>query len=740
MLAEIGIFTTGLAFFGTLVATVLGLVNAFTQEKRWATSARNTLLFVFGLLTLACLVLVFAQWTGDYSIAYVKSVSSESQPEALKITALWGSQAGSLLFYSWMLSLFISMALLWNWKSQQRLMGWVIVIAGATLAFFLMLNVFFENAFERTWIREADSGDTVAETALFPPEDDMEVAYPWRLSLQNGETLYPVYGTSDEIPPMALNQILSPTQIDVFSPEWTYDGVGLNPLLRHPGMIIHPPMLYLGFTGFMLPFAFGMAALIIRQTDTSWMHPVRRWSLVSWMFLSVGLILGGRWAYDVLGWGGYWGWDPVENAALLPWFTGTAFLHSVMIQEKRGMLKGWNMTMIIATYLLVLLGTVATRTGLLSSVHTFAQSPLAIPMGGFLGGSLLVTTAVYFWRGNQNYFKGDHEIEGVLSRESMFMLNNWVFLALTIVVFWGTWAEKITDFAKGLGLRETVINLGPEYYELPVGILFLIIFVLMGVAPLVAWRRATAERLGRAMLVPTAMTALLMVFLVIIGTGFWAVLAYGVVAFAGFATLLEIWKGVEARHRAHRENWGLALIRLMGRNRRRYGGYIIHLGVVVIGIGVIGSQLFQNVDQANLRPGETVEHAGYVMRFDEGSVVESVDGRLMQVADVTVFRDGEEITALRPRIDIYPNSTTTMRIAGVHSTIEGDFYTRINFIEGDRVLFALYYNPLINLVWWGGILMVVGTLVATWPEAAPSRVRMAYSRTAGVRVPAGAGD
>lgn len=773
MLAEIGLISIWLSFAGCLTAVGLALVNAFTQEKRWAVGARNLLIAVFALLTIACLTLVWAQWTGEYSINYVRTVTSDVQPDALKITALWGSQSGSLLFYGWMLSLFMVLALLFNWGNQQRIMGWTMVFAGGTLAFFLMLTTFFENPFERAWI-DPDSSEWVTITdesgervvvlqsatdGRLQPEG-LEVGYPWRVKQIvefGGEqtvvnAIYPFYTTSPDIPPQEplYNESLqcgeaAPLQDgSILRIVCEYDGQGLNPLLRHPGMVIHPPMLYLGFTGFLLPFAFAMAAMIINQKDISWMWAVRRWSLIAWLFLSIGLVLGGRWAYDVLGWGGYWGWDPVENSALLPWLTGTAFLHSVMIQEKRGMLKGWNMIMIITTYLLVLLGTVATRTGLLSSVHTFAKSPLAIPMGGFLGGTLVISALVYLWRGNQGYFKGDHEIEGILSRESMFMLNNWVFFALTIVVFWGTWAEKITDLMVGIGLRDTIINLGPEYYEMPVAVLFLILYILMGVAPLVAWRRATAKHLGTSLRTPIALTLIVMISLLIYGIDFWATFGFSIASFAGIATLVEIYKGAEARHRAHKESWGVATYRLIRRNHRRYGGYMIHLGVVVIGIGVIGSTLFQDVTQVTLNPGDSVEHAGYTMRYDQGALAEADDGRSMYLTEVSLWKDGEFIEQLRPRRDEFPNDPTQMLIAGSHSTIGGDFYVRINFIPTtvDRqptnpITFAIYYNPLIGFVWWGGTLMILGTFIATYPEPASKRARVKKRAFASAPAPAG---
>lgn len=712
MIAEVGIVALGMAFAAALIALVLALVAAIKQSEVLSQSARNLQLITLPLLSLACLLLIYGQWTGEYSIAYVNAVSSDAQPDTLKITALWGSQAGSLLFYGWMLSLFSVAAVSINWERHHHLMPWVMVVTAGTLSFFLFLSNVYENPFERTWIDE--SGDpTTVETHLFP-EDGQVVAYPWRVTVRDTENNrvedLTVYTVGADVAP----EVTNPRYELITTPR--YDGNGLNPLLRHPGMVIHPPMLYLGFTGFVIPFAFAMAALAVGQMNPDWIRAVRTWSLIAWMFLSIGLVLGGRWAYDVLGWGGYWGWDPVENSALLPWLTGTAFLHSVMIQEKRGMLKGWNMAMIISTYLLVLLGTVATRTGLLSSVHTFAQSPLALPMGAFLSLSLLASAVLFVWRGNQGYFAGDHEIEGMLSRESMFLLNNWVFLSLTVVIFFGTWAEKITDFLVGLGLWGSVITLGRDYYETATVGLFLLIYLLMGVAPLVAWRRATFSRLGQSLRVPVALTVILALVLLGAGTGIGATMGYAIVAFAGFATLSEIAKGTHARHRAHGEPYVVALVKLVQRDRRRYGGYFIHIAVVVMGIGIIASTLFQEVKQQTLVPGETLSLGSYVMRYDDFSRALAVDERDMYVADVTVLdQEGNYVTTLRPRRDVFDNGSP-MSIAGVHSTVNADFYVLLAFWENNVVTFRAYYNPLISLVWTGGILLVLGTLVAAWPE------------------------
>jgi cytochrome c-type biogenesis protein CcmF len=701
LIAELGILTTGLAFVAAVYAAGASLLGAYLRHDKLVISARNAALLTFPLLTIACLALVYALLNHEYSIAYVWQTTDNATPGFYLYTALWGSQAGSLLFWSWLMSAFTFAALLLNWQSERRLMPHVIAVSMVTLGFFLILNVFIENPFERYWITP---GAAQPETAVLRP---------------------------------AGNAV-------VFEPT---DGTGLNPLLRHIGMVIHPPMLYLGFVGFTIPFAFAFASLATGQLGASWIRATRSWALVAWLFLSLGLLLGGRWAYDVLGWGGYWGWDPVENAALLPWLTGTAFLHSAVVQEKRGMLKFWNMLLIILTYILVILGTFATRSGVVSSVHSFAESEIGRPMFAFLGLSMLISVVMLAWRQERGDLRGSDELDSLVSRESLFLLNNWLFLGLTIVVLWGTWAEAVTTIAVDLGLRDTVINLGPDYFP-PVTRPFLIgIYILMGIAPLAAWRRQTMQRLGRSVAIPFALAAALVAFLFATGTdSLWALVGYGLVAFAGFATLTEIWKGVAARHRRG-ENYWAAFSRLIGRDRHRYGGYFIHLGMVVLGLGVIGSTSFQQIRQETLDVGDRLAIGDYELQHNGLYNATAEDGRQMTIARMTVYKDGEIVDHIRPRRDTFftfnqqtgnLEPTTNMSIPGTHSTLANDVYAIITFWEGNRVTFRAYLNPLINFIWLGGFILIVGTLVALWPPRKPATAVQPVSVPTG-SVPAGRG-
>jgi cytochrome c-type biogenesis protein CcmF len=659
MTAELGIVTTGLAFLAAVYALAAALFGAYLKRDTWVVSARNAALMTFPLLSAANLLLIYAMLNHDFSIAYVWQASSRDTPTFYLITGLWGSQAGSLLFWSWLMSGFTFAALLLNWKSQRRLMPWVIVATMATLGFFLILNNFFENPFERYWI--LSNGNV--ESSLFSPA--------------SGATVIDAAQTN---------------------------GQGLNPLLRDPGMVFHPPMLYLGFVGLVIPFAFAFAALATGQLGSSWLRATRAWALVAWLFLSLGLLLGGWWAYHVLGWGGYWGWDPVENSALLPWLTATAFLHSAVVQSKRGMLKFWNMLLIIVTFQLVILGTFATRSGVISSVHAFAESQIGRPMFAFLGLSLMLSLVLLLWRQERGDLRGADELDSLFSKEAFFLLNNWLFLGLTVVVLWGTWAEAITTIMVDLGLRHTIINLGPDYFP-PVTRWFLAgIFLLMGVAPLAAWRRSTAQRLGRALAIPAVVSVALIVLLVATGTGdLWALAGYGLVAFVAVATVVEIVKGVLARRRRG-EDPLTAFWRLVGRDHHRYGGYFIHLGMVVLGIGVIGSTAFQKTTTQTLNVGDQMTLNHYTLQYNGLYQAQAEDGRMMVIA-------------------------------------KGDFYARIEHWDGNTVTFRVYWNPLINFVWGGGIVLILGTLVALWPSPETSQSRRRVSVPSGVSgVGAGGAD
>jgi len=517
------------------------------------------------------------------------------------------------------------------------------------------------------------------------------------------------------------------------------DGTGMNPLLRHYGMIIHPPMLYTGFVAFVIPYAFAIAALITGQTGDLWIRTTRRWTLTAWLFLSVGLVLGGWWAYDVLGWGGYWGWDPVENASLIPWLVATPFLHSVMMQENRGMLKRWNMALIILTFCLVLNGTFLTRSGIIASVHSFAQSAIGPLFLGFIAAAFLFSFYLFVSRWDD--LKSDNELDSLLSRESFFLLNNLIFLGLAAVVWWGTHFPLFSEAVTG-----NTIVVGAPYFEKTTAPLWVMVVLLMGVAPLIPWRRASLKKVSRALRWPAAIGLAILAALYF-GFGlilFGALLGFGLCTFTLIATLMEYWRGVSARHRSRGENYPLALWKLIGRNQQRYGGYLIHIGVILVAIGIIGSRFYQVDTQQNLAVGESMTITSplvgtYELTYrglQEGS---SPDDRLITEGVLDVKHNGRPVGQLIPTREFFVVQQQPMTIPDKRSTLADDLYVVLGGWEGtgETATFKAYINPLVNWIWIGGFVLIFGTLIAAWPDPQESRVRAtAAAKMPGAAAPA----
>ncbi len=710
MNATLGVILLLLALALTLYALIAALVGGRKSHEALVESARNAALLVWPLLTLAVLLLIGMLVRGDFHVSYVWTVTDRAMPTYLKVTALWGSQAGSLLFWSWLMSTFAAGMMLRNWQRERAIMPWTIAAAMGTLAFFIVLVTFWENPFAAYW--QTPDGELVA--ALFAPSAVGSAITRFYTNL--GAKLPGMLGVIVK----GLMPLAAPPGSSPLSPS---NGQGLNPLLRHPGMIFHPPMLYLGFVSFVVPYSFAMGALVKGETGSSWIHATRRWTLVGWLFLSLGLILGGWWAYDVLGWGGYWAWDPVENAAFMPWLTGTAFLHSVMIQEKRGMLRRWNMVLIILTYLQVILGTFATRSGFVSSVHSFAQSAIGPLFFIFLAGAIVISVSLLTKRWDD--LRADHQLDSLLSREAVFLLQNFIFVSINLAVaigtYWPVVTELLAEFVPGMEKS----SVGGTYYVRTTGPLFLLLLLLMGVAPLVSWHRTSAKRLGRAMLWPLGITVLVVVALIALGMrrpG--ALIGYGLAVLTAAITLLEYHRGAVARVQSHREAYPLALWKLFGRNRRRYGGYMIHLGVVIMAIGVISSQAFQLETQRALSAGQTITLGGYVLEYENLERFVATDGRSVMRAQTVVYRNGREVARLAPRIDSYP-SGQPMSIPGKYTNLLGDdFYVLLVTWEETSLssaTFKVYVNPLVNWVWGGGLVFILGTLVAAWPDFSEER-------------------
>jgi cytochrome c-type biogenesis protein CcmF len=678
MIANFGFGVLFITFLVTVYSVFAAIYGDRKQTPALVESARRAMLLTWPLLTLTASVLIYLLINNHYEVQFVYEVTSRSMPTYLKVTAWWGGQAGSLLFWSWLMSAFASLVTLRKWDRDREFLPWVIVVACVTMAFFIGMNVFFENPFAQLY----------QSTAGIEPH-----------------TFHPA------------NSFL-------FTPE---DGRGLNPLLRHPGMIIHPPMLYLGFVSFVIPYAFAFAALITGRTDDRWIRLTRRWALWAWLFLSFGLVLGSRWAYDVLGWGGFWGWDPVEIAAFMPWLTGTAFLHSVMIQEKRGMLKHWNMLLIILTYDLVIFGTFLTRSGVLSSVHAFAQSAIGPLFFAFIGFTLITSVALIIYRWNS--LKSETEMTSMLSREALFLLNNLLFMSILVVCFWGVIFPLISELFTG-----QKVTVGPPFYERATAPLFAALLLLMGIAPLSAWGHSTVQTLGRAIWKPTigavATTALLFVtYTHNVG----ALIGFFLIALVILVTLYEYLRGAYARQRSQGENIFTALWTLTGRNRRRYGGYIIHLSMVLMAIGIIGIESFQVETQGRIGVGESLKLSNYTVTYKElASWDDGPKGVNFTRAVVDVYRNGIYLGQLHPRRDYYYDSQQAMTIPGERATLRDDLYVLLIDWEPASTTgatFKIFVNPLVNWLWLGSFLFLAGIIIAAWPEKEMERIAVPARRT-----------
>ena len=678
MIANFGYGVLCITFLVTLYSVFAAIYGERKKIPAMVESARRAMLLTWPLLTLTAGVLIYLLTHNHYEVQFVYEVTSRSMPTYLKITAWWGGQAGSLLFWSWLMSAFATLATLRKWDRDREFLPWVIVVACVTLAFFIGMNVFFENPFAQ------------------------------------------LYQTFDGVSAHTLR----PADAVLFTPP---DGRGLNPLLRHPGMIIHPPMLYLGFVSFVIPYAFAFAALITGRTDDRWIRLTRRWALWAWLFLSCGLVLGSRWAYDVLGWGGFWGWDPVEIAALMPWLTGTAFLHSVMIQEKRGMLKHWNMLLIILTYDLVIFGTFLTRSGVLSSVHAFAQSSIGPLFFGFIGLTLITSVALLIHRWNN--LKSETQMTSMLSREALFLLNNLLFMSILVVCFWGVIFPLISELFTG-----QKVTVGPPFYERANAPLFAALMLLMGVAPLSAWGHSTVKTLGRALWKPTIGALAITVLLFFTYTrNIAALIGFFLIALVILVTIYEYLRGAFARQHSQRENIFTALWTLTGRNRRRYGGYIIHLSMMMMAIGIIGIESFQVETQGRISTGQSLNLSGYTVTYRElASWDDQPKGVNYTRAVVDVYRNGIYLGQLHPRKDYYYDSQQAMTIPGERATLKDDLYVLLIDWEPASTTgatFKIFVNPLVNWLWLGSFVFLAGVIIAAWPEEEMEHVAVPVGRT-----------
>ena len=648
-----GSFALLLALLAAVYAFVGGIVGIVTRRTTLTKSARNAGMAVFALVTLAVASLEYFFFTDNFTMAYVAEHSNHALPLFYKFAALWSGQEGSLLFWSWLLSIYAFSALFLNRKKHPELMPYVGVVLAGVQTFFLTLNNFVATPF-----------------AVLGSANSNGVFHLARLS----------------------------------------EGNGLNPLLQYPEMVIHPPMLYLGYTGFTIPFAFALAALLGRYPGEKWIHITRRWTMVAWCFQSIGILLGAHWAYAVLGWGGYWSWDPVENASLLPWITGTAFLHSVMMQEKRGMMKVWNIWLVFTTFMLSILGTLLTRSGVISSVHAFAQSGIGTWFVTFLG--IILVVCFWAWWNNRDYLRSDNQLDSLVSRESSFLFNNLVLLAACFAVLWGTLFPVLSEW-----FTRSKISVGPPFFNKVNVPIALFLLLLTGVGPLLAWRKTSIDALRRNFAWPLAGGIVSGIVAFIFGfRDVYALICLILSVFVTLTIFAEFFRG--ARVIAARDNTNIisAVGDLTMRNTRRYGGYVVHFGMVLIFIGIAGSAFNKDI-QMDMAPGQSLSIGPYAILCQNFDQVAN-DNYQSERATLEVFRNGHSEMMLYPQRRLYLASQVTETMVAVQSSPLRDLYVVYagrNPDTGKPVIHA-YLNPLVKWIWFGGIVVVLGTGLAMLPN------------------------
>ena len=636
-----------------------------TNLSRLGEYARRAGIASFVALCCAAFALVWAALTDDFSVEYIRAHSNIALNPAYKFAAMWSGQEGSLLLWAWLLGAY-GFVVRMRHRVDVRLSAFASVILAAIQVFFLLLLV-----------------------VAAPP-----------FSIAPG--------------PVAA------------------DGAGLNVLLQYPEMVIHPPMLYLGYVGFSVPFAFALGALMMRYPGEKWIHITRRWTMVTWLFLTCGIFLGAHWAYSVLGWGGYWGWDPVENASLMPWLTGTAFLHSVMMQEKRGMMKSWNVWLIFSTFLLTILGTLLTRSGIISSVHAFAESSIGAWFYTFIVIAFLVCLITFLLR--RDHLKSENKLESLVSRESSFLFNNMILLAACLTVLFGTLFPLLSEAVTG-----SKVTTGAAYYNrvnIPIGLFLLF---LTGIGPLLAWRSTTLRSIRRNFVLPSIAMAATAVGLTIAGlrpwndgddmeSTFFSLIAVTLAAGVITAIVEEFTRGARVVRTQTGKNPLASAVLLTRRNTRRYGGYIIHFGIVVLFIGIAGGA-FNQAREMEMSYGDTLSIGPYRL-INAGNTQDSKPEYDTDYARLDVYKNGKYIKQLSPEKRTYFAGTDheqASTIVALHSTAEADLYTVFEGRNPDSgiPIIKVFLNPLIAWIWIGVLIVVAGTFIALIPNLvrSPAQVR-----------------
>jgi len=710
-MATVGSACLVVGLLTALYAVGAALYGARRGGPRWVVSARHAIYALAGLLVTAFAILEAAYLRSDFSFSLVATNSSSDTPTFYKFTAIWSSQAGSLLLWVTLLSLFASAVLRATRNQQPEVVPYATAVLAAIGSFFLVLTVFYASPFD---------------TLTNPPSE----------------------------------------------------GNGLNPLLRHPAMMFHPPMLYTGYVGFSVPFAFAVGALITRRTGMDWIRATRRFALIAWTFLGFGIMLGALWSFAELGWGGYWGWDAVENASLMPWLVGTAYLHSIQVEEKRGMLRVWNMSLVMASFVLALLGTFLVRSGILDSIHAFGASTLGKPFLFFIAACAIGSTALVVSR--LDHLRSDARLESIWSREGAFLLNNVVLVALAFVIWWGTFFPLISEALNGH--RSSV---GPPWFDRYTVPLALALVLLAGIGPVLTWRKVSAKALRRTLVAPLAIAAAVFVALLAFteAVNSWTSLVmFTLIAFVLAVVGQEFWRGVSARRVMTDEAPPTALTRLVARNRRRWGGYIVHVGIAVLFLGVAASSAFHSQRDIRMKQGQTTAVGGYKVKYvrptaEVGHDTSGTGAPISLGAVLDVSKNGKH-TIVRPKRNFYPvNDPSVPMIArffegeptsevDVRWGLKRDLWFAVQpdlaslmpaIREADRKFggpkfakyqalliatiaqsyahdpppanFRMIVSPMVAFIWIGGLIAVGGALIALWPGAETRRraVRSVYA-------------
>jgi cytochrome c-type biogenesis protein CcmF len=648
-----GSYALLLAFALAVYAVVGGIAAIITRRPLLIKSARNAGFALCVLIWLGMASLVYLFLTNNFAIAYVAEHSSRDLPTFFKFSAIWSGQEGSLLFWSFLLSIYVFSVLFAYRGKHPELMPYVGVVLAGVQGFFLILNNFVASPFK---IFAATGGAGILHMA---------------------------------------------TQAD---------GQGLNPLLRYPEMVAHPPMLYSGYTGFTIPFAFALAALLGRYPGEKWIHLTRRWTMIAWCFQSIGIMLGAHWAYAVLGWGGYWGWDPVENASLMPWLTGTAFLHSVMMQEKRGMMRVWNVWLVFSTFFLCILGTSLTRSGAVNSVHAFAESAIGHWFWSFLAVAIAVCLLAFFK--NRDYLRSDNQLDSMVSRESSFLFNNLILLVACVAVLSGTLFPVLSEAVRG-----SKMSVGPPFFNrvnIPIGLFLLF---LTGVGPLLAWRKTSMESLRRnfgwPLLGGVVAAAVAMAFGL---RNFYVTLCLLLSVFVVLTIFAEFYRGARVIASRTGESLLPSAVHLTMRNTRRYGGYVVHFGIVLVFIGLSG-QAFNQDKQMEMKPGSVMSIGPYTLHFQNFDSQQEPD-YTSERATIDVDRGGRSVMMLYPQRRFYPANQESGTMVAISSTFKEDLYVVYAGRSPDTNLPVIhaYINPLVKWIWFGGVFVVLGTILALVPN------------------------